>query len=109
MTQMFDSKSAFEKQFTRVDGGFLFYPSCKSGGKLITTEEYADLLADWERVAGHKGRRKALGVIGGAAFLWVLLSEAFSPPDCTYTAFTVAVALGAERGFCGRNCVRIGY
>ena len=60
---MFDTMDAFTRQFTPVDGGYLYYPSKNDGGKLVTAEEFESLVADWQRVAGRSGRWKAVGLV----------------------------------------------
>jgi hypothetical protein len=91
---MFDPIGAFKKQFTPVEGGYLFYPSRKSGGKLVTPEEYALLVADWERVAGRTGSWKTIGLVLIAVSLWVLISGALRLPDWSDALFTSATAIG---------------
>ena len=88
--RMFDTVGAFKKQFTPVEGGYLFYPSRKSGGKLITANEYDCLVADWERIAGRVGLWKTVGVVVLALLLWTLLSQGLSLPGWTDT-FIIAV------------------
>lgn len=78
---MFDAIGAFEKQFTRVEGGYLFYPSRKVGGKLVSDEEYEHLIAVWKRVAGRSGRWKTTGAIAAAIVLWMFLTHVFSLPE----------------------------
>ncbi len=51
---MVDTVRTFELQFEPVEGGYLYYPSAKSGGKLVTHEEYQQLLADWKKATGLK-------------------------------------------------------
>lgn len=82
---MFDPVGAFKKQFTEVEGGYLVYPSPRSGGKLVTAEEYALLLASWERVTGRAGQWKTVGIVIVAIVLWTLLLEIISLPDWTDT------------------------
>lgn len=77
---MFDSTDAFAKLFTPVEGGYLYYPSKKSGGKLVTIEEYHELVEGWRKVAGPSGRWKLVGIVMLAIFLWILISKALFLP-----------------------------
>jgi len=90
---MFDTAGAFTKQFTRVEGGYLFYPSPRSGGKLITIDEYDRLSADWNRVAGSAGGWKIVGLVLVALTLWTLVEQAASLPDWAGTLFIALVAV----------------
>lgn len=78
---MFNAVGAFKKQFTRVEGGYLVYPSRRAGGKLVSDEEYEQLVAGWERVAGRGGRWKAVGVIVAVITVWTLLSDWLAVPE----------------------------
>jgi hypothetical protein len=78
---MFDTVEAFKKQFTRVEGGYLVYPSRKVGGKLVNDEEYDFLVKRWERVAGRAGRWKTVGAIVLVVAIWTLLGDLLSPPE----------------------------
>jgi hypothetical protein len=49
---MFGSMHPFTNQFAPVEDGYVYYPSRKSGGKFVSSEEYDRLLANWRRVAG---------------------------------------------------------
>ena len=89
---MFDSMGAFAKQFTSIEGGYLYYPSKNGGGKLVTTEEYHKLIEGWRKVAGRPGMYKVVGVVMLAIFLWTLISEALSLPDWS-DSITVAVTV----------------
>lgn len=75
---VFDLTEVFSRQFTPVDGGYLYYPSRKGGGKLVTADEFQQLLADWER-------RTRPGKVAGFAFLailvWTILSQILSLPQ----------------------------
>jgi hypothetical protein len=62
---MIDSHRSFAGQFTPVDGGYLYYPSRKSGGKLITTDELEELDKAWRR---RVGAWKIAGVAMAAIF-----------------------------------------
>lgn len=78
---MFDVTTAFSRQFTPVDGGYVYYPFRTAGGKLVTAAEYERLVADWERVAGRRGRWKAVGLLSAAILLWVFVSQALALPE----------------------------
>lgn len=90
---MFDSIGAFKKQFTRVEGGYLVYPSRKIGGKLVSDEEYEHLVWDWERVTGRAGGWKAVCVIVAVIALWTLLAEVVSLPKWGDTVLTAAIVV----------------
>ena len=78
---MFDATGAFIRQFTPVDGGYVFYPSRKSGGKLVTFEEYEALVTNWRRVAGWRSHWKVAGIVFLVILLWTLASQALALPD----------------------------
>ena len=80
---MFNAVGAFKKQFTRVEGGYLVYPSRKAGGKPVSDEEYEQLVAGWERIAGRAGGWKTVGVIVAVITVWTLLSDWFAAPEWT--------------------------
>lgn len=90
---MFDAVGAFKKQFTRVDGGYLVYPSRKIGGKLVSDEEYEHLVGGWERVAGRSGRWKAIGITFAVIVLWTLLSDVISLPEWGDSFLVAAIVL----------------
>ena len=90
---MFDTTGAFKKQFTRVEGGYLVYPSRKIGGKLVSDEEYGYLVGGWERVAGRSGRWKAIGVAFAAIALWTLMSDLVSMPEWGDSLLITAIVL----------------
>lgn len=90
---MFDSVGAFTKLFTPVDEGYLFYPSRKIGGKIITAEEYDRLLANWGQVAGRTGVWKTGGVIVLILALWTLLSYSLSLPEWAGTLVLPSLVL----------------
>lgn len=91
---MFDTVGAFTKQFTPFEGGYLLYPSRKSGGKLITAEEYDRLVADWESIAGRAGLWKTVGVVFLVLLLWTLLTQTLPLPEWTDAFITAAVVIG---------------
>lgn len=91
---MFDSISAFRKQFTPVDGGYLYYPSKRDGGKLVTAEEYDQLAEGWRKVAGRRGIWKIAGIIMLAIFVWTAISKFWSLPDWSDSAMVAASVIG---------------
>ena len=91
---MLDTIGPFKKQFTPVEGGYLLYPSAKSGGKLVTVDEYDRLMADWQRIAGRAARWKTAGIVIILIALWTGLSQALSLPGWTETLFVAAVVTG---------------
>lgn len=60
---MFDATEAFAKQFVPREGGYLFYPGRNAGGKLVSDDEYQDLLARWQSVAGRQGTWKSVAAV----------------------------------------------
>lgn len=78
---MFDSIGAFAKQFTPTEGGYLYYPSKKGGGKLVTADEYEQLAESWRKVAGRRGMWTVVGIVMLAIFVWTTISELLSLPD----------------------------
>eukprot|EP01035_Chromulina_nebulosa_P032107 gene32106-42852_t len=86
-----------ERQFTPVEGGYLYYPSKKGGGKLVTSDEYHDLVDGWRKIVGRSGMRKIVGVAMLAIFGWTLISKTLSLPDwwdsLSTAAFVASISL----------------
>lgn len=80
---MFDATGALTRQFTPIEGGYLYFPSRRSGGRLVTTVEYERLVADWERIAGPGGQWKLAGLVTGFVLVWTIISQALSLPEWT--------------------------
>jgi hypothetical protein len=80
-TSMFDRDLGFIKQFTPVEGGYVYYPSHKTAGKLVTVEEFERLRADWQRVAGWSGRWKLVGLVVVTLIFWTLLLNGLQLPE----------------------------
>ena len=80
---MFDATGAFTRQFTPVSGGYLYYPSRRGGGKLVTTDEYERLVSEWRRVAGNRGQWKTVGFSFLAIMVWAGVSQVLNPPAWT--------------------------
>ncbi|WP_143761353.1 hypothetical protein [Sphingobium chlorophenolicum] len=91
---MFDSIGAFTRQFTPVDGGYLYYPSKKDGGKLVTADEYQQLTEGWSRVAGRRGLWKVVGVVMLAIIIWTAISKSLSLPDWLDSIMVAASVTG---------------
>lgn len=93
---MFDSLGAFTKQFTPVDGGYLYYPSKKDGGKLVTADEYQQLVEGWSKVAGRRGTWKVAGIVMLAILIWTLLSRSLSLPVWSDSIMIAASVIGVS-------------
>lgn len=91
---MFDSTGAFAKQFQPVEGGYLYYPSKKSGGKLVSVTEYEELVAGWNKIAGRRGVWKIAGIVTLAIMSWSLVAKALPLPDWSDTIFVAATVAG---------------
>ncbi|MBB5711061.1 hypothetical protein [Sphingomonas xinjiangensis] len=91
---MFDSIGAFTKQFTPIEGGYLYYPSKKAGGKLVTADEYEQLTDSWRKVAGRRGIWTAVGIVVLAIFVWTAISELLSLPDWSDRIIIAASVIG---------------
>ncbi|MBO9621461.1 MAG: hypothetical protein J7500_01990 [Sphingomonas sp.] len=91
---MFDSMGAFAKRFKPIEGGYLYYPSKKGGGKLVTAEERDELIEGWRKVAGPTGTWKMVGIVMLAIFLWISISSALSLPDWSDSVSTAVVVAG---------------
>ncbi len=59
---MFRSFGGFENLFTPVNDGYLYYPSLKTGGKLVTEEEYQNLVQQWARVTGPRATLRVIAI-----------------------------------------------
>jgi hypothetical protein len=78
-----DSDGSSLWQFTPVSEGYVFYPSRKAGGKLLTVDEHEKLVADWQLVARRARRWTTVGAVLSAVLLWTILSQALRLPDWT--------------------------
>lgn len=94
---MFDPIGAFSKQFVPVERGYLYYPSRKGGGKLVTPAEYEKLVADWQRTAGTKGRWKVAGIVILAIACWMTVSKLLALPEWTENI----IVYGSVAAICG--------
>ncbi|KFG88565.1 hypothetical protein BV98_003751 [Sphingobium herbicidovorans NBRC 16415] len=91
---MFDSVGAFTKQFTPVEGGYLYYPSKKDGGKLVTIDEYWQLTEGWNKVAGRSGVWKVAGIVMVTILIWTIISKSLSLPDWTDSIMVAVTVIG---------------
>ena len=91
---MFDSTGRFTKQFTPVEGGYLFYPSKKDGGKIVTVAEYEQLTDGWRKVAGRRGMCMSVGVVVLTILIWSTISAFVSLPDWSDNIFVAALGMG---------------
>ena len=97
---MFNAVEAFKRQFTPVEGGYVYYPSVWHGGKLVTAEEYERLLANWKGIAGTRAIWKIAIFFVLASSVLVMLSELLSLPRWSEWLIMVAGAAGV----CGWLC-----
>ena len=94
---MFDPVKPFSDMFEPHGDGYVYFPSPKSGGKLITAAERDQLVANYRWWwAGFVGR--ALWIVFGAVLAAVLTIEAFGLPDATQTVITLMVAAAVIGG-----------
>ena len=91
---MFDSTGAFTKQFTATKGGYLYYPSKRGGGKLVTADEYEELVEDWRKVSGRRGRWTIVGIIMLTIVVWTVISKSLSLPDWSDSVIVAASVIG---------------
>ncbi len=94
MFSVFDTKGAFKKLFTPTENGYLYYPSKKSGGKLVSSEEHEQLLKDWQKVTGRSGTVKLVGIVFVAMFCWTLVSGSLAIPYWANAAGLALLVLG---------------
>ncbi len=92
---MFDQMNVFNRQFTPVEGGYLYYPSSKSGGKLITEDEYEKLASDWKKAFGWHGVWRVLGIVILVSVFFLFLKRWLDLPDWVdhFALYGNAVAL----------------
>jgi hypothetical protein len=91
---VFDSIGAFTKQFTPTEGGYLYYPSKKCGGKIVTADEYEQLTESWRKVAGRRGMWTLVGIVVLAIFVWTVISKLLSLPDWSDSIIVAASVIG---------------
>ena len=93
----------FEKLFKDVDGGYVYYPSTKSGGKFITSGEYYYLVARWSKIVSPYSFLKIVGIVFLLLFFGTALIEFARIPSWTFYVFAVVIAIGLSnwlRGEC---------
>ena len=90
---MFDPVATFERSFTPVDGGYLYYPSRWSGGYLVTEDEFAALRDEWKKAAGWKGIFKLVGLalLGLIAVMAVVQFLGISDMSEPYIGYTMGI------------------
>src|SRR5687767_6871229 len=94
---MFDPVKPFSDMFEPHGDGYVYFPSPKSGGKLISAAERDQLVADYRWWwAGFVGR--ALWIVLGAVLAAVLIIEAFGLPEATQTLVMLIVAAAVIGG-----------
>lgn len=96
---MFDPVDAFSRQFKPIEGGYLYYPSRKSGGKLVTDVEYAELLADWQGIAGRRGQWTIIGIISAVILGWITLSQSVTLPYWAEKLMMLGLVIGISGWF----------
>lgn len=52
----FDPTASFKRRFEPTEGGYLYYPKAKGGGKLLSEVEYNDLIINYRRWIGARFR-----------------------------------------------------
>ncbi|MCK0127925.1 hypothetical protein [Erythrobacter sp. F6033] len=90
---MIDPVEAFENQFDPVEDGYIYYPSTKSGGKLVTPAEYDQLLRDWKSTA--KGRRfwGMIGFVLASLLIATVFDTSVDLPDWFNSMLTIALVV----------------
>jgi hypothetical protein len=68
----FDPSATFARGFEQVEGGYLYYPRAKSGGKLVTPAEYEKRVGDYR---GWMGRRFWPGLLFWATLAGIVSIE----------------------------------
>ena len=87
-----DPNETFTRQFVPHEGGYIYYPSAESGGKLVTAAELAQLTEDWERIAGRAAIWKLAGLIVVAGLAWIVAADAMGVPHWARSAvFSIAI------------------
>ncbi len=90
---VFDSIGAFAKQFTPIDGGYLYSSSTKGGGKLVTADEYEQLIEGWRKVAGRRGLYKVVGIVTVLIVVWTAISGSLLLPDWSNSVVITATGI----------------
>lgn len=91
---MLDPIAVFTRQFTPRDGGHLYYPSRRSGGKFVTAAEFEQLVEEWERIVDGRGRWKMVGAACAAVLIIVFLSDFFDWPRWIDRMMVFPIVLG---------------
>ena len=80
---MFNLERFLARTFTPVDGGYLYFPSAKSGGKLVSAAEYDVLTEQWRRVLGGSAMLVAFLLIVASSVVLIVAAVAFRLPPWT--------------------------
>ena len=65
---MADMVDGFARDFQRIEGGYVYYPSAKSGGKFLSQSEYLAAFAGWRRATSR------IGLWGGGGVTLALMA-----------------------------------
>ncbi len=83
---MYNPARSYEHLFVPTDGGYIFYPSKRHGGHLITVEEHDSLVAEWGKFVGLWGTLKFAG-----AALIAFVTLYFASPALGLSAETESI------------------
>lgn len=91
---MIDTAEIFAKQFTPYGGDYLYYPSKRSGGKVVSEAEFQALRTRWLAVVGRRWAWKTAGLIILSVIL-VHLAEALSGLDALIGNIVIGISVVA--------------
>lgn len=83
---MFVSEDYFARQFEPFGEDYLYFPTKRSGGRLVTAAEHQQLVDSWRATAGSGGIWKLTGIGVAVLFVWVFTEDYFHPPEWTNDA-----------------------
>ncbi len=93
---MIDPVKSFKRLFYPIEDGYLYYPSNKGGGKLITPEEYDRLVRDWTYLSHGRGFWILMGVLFTSILVWSAIEVTVGLPEWAGTV--IAIVLGVVIG-----------